>query len=78
MRTTITIADDVYAEMERLRERDGLGPSAALNLLARRGMAQQQTPPTTYVHCSAPLGLRLDVHDIGAVLELLDDEHVTT
>lgn len=76
MRTTITIADDVYAEMERLRERDGLGPSAALNLLARRGMARHDTS-AMYVHRSAPLGLRVDVHDIGAVLELLDDADAT-
>lgn len=27
----ITIADDVLAEMERMRAKDGLGPSAALH-----------------------------------------------
>ncbi|WP_372733875.1 hypothetical protein [Nocardioides sp.] len=73
MRTTITIADEVFAEMERLRERDGLGPSEALNLLARRGMARRATPRVDYVHRSDDVGIRVDVTDIGAVLDLLDD-----
>lgn len=44
MRTTVTIAPDVYAEIERLRREDGLGPSEALNQLARRGLSQKQNP----------------------------------
>ncbi len=72
MRTTITIADDVFAAMEKLREREGLGPSEALNLLARRGMARRADPGGDYVHRSADVGIRVDVADIGAVLEMLD------
>lgn len=74
MRTTITIADDVFAEMERLREREGLGPSEAINALARRGMARRETGRVDYVHRSSEVGIRVDVTDIGAVLELLDAE----
>lgn len=75
MRTTITVADDVSAELERLRREQGLGPSEALNLLARRGMSRASgLPARPYVHVSEPLGLKVDVSDIGAVLELLDEE----
>lgn len=71
MRTTIVVADDVAAEMERLRREDGLGPSDALNLLARRGMAAG-APRVDYVHHSRELGIKVDVMNVGEVLELLD------
>ncbi|MCB1253945.1 MAG: CopG family transcriptional regulator [Austwickia sp.] len=73
MRTTITVSDDVAAEMERLRRVEGLGPSEALNRLARRGMAARDAPPRPYVHRTADLGLMVDVSNIGDVLDLLDD-----
>ena len=76
MRTTITVADDVAAELDRLRRQDGLGPSEALNLLARRGMARRSGARAGYVHESADLGLRTDVHNVGEILELLDDVEV--
>lgn len=72
MRTTITIAADVAAELERLRREEGLGPSEALNLLARRGMASR-TPRAEYVHRSQHLGLKVDVTNIAEVLDLLDE-----
>lgn len=74
MRTTITVAPDVAAELDRLRREEGLGPSDALNALARRGMAARTEPPKPYLHRSSDLGLKVDVHDIGGVLELLDEE----
>ena len=73
MRTTVTIADDVYAEMERLRREEGLGPSEALNLLARRGMTAPRTD-YVYVHRSYPLGAKVDLTNIGEVLDMLDQE----
>lgn len=73
MRTTITISDDVAAEMERLRREEGLGPSEALNRLARRGMARHDPARSPYVHRSADLGLTIDVSNIGEVLDLLDE-----
>lgn len=73
MRTTITIADDVAAEMERLRREEGMGPSEALNTLARRGMGRRPAA-ISYHHRSAPLGLTVDVSNIGAVLDLLDED----
>jgi hypothetical protein len=74
MRTTFTLDDDVSAEVERLRRDEGIGISEAVNRLIRAGLVQRQ-PTRPYVHRSSPLGLKVDVTDIGAVLELLDDEH---
>jgi hypothetical protein len=72
MRTTFTLADDVAAEVERLRREQGVGLSEAVNLLIRRGLAAPQTK-RVYRHHSSPLGLKVDVSDIGSVLDLLDD-----
>lgn len=74
MRTTITVADDVFAELERLRRDDGLGPSEALNFLARRGMAARRAD-YVYTPVSYDVGFKVDVTNIGDVLELLDEEH---
>lgn len=72
MRTTFTLDDDVAAEVERLRREEGLGLSEAVNRLIRQGMAR---PPRseTYEHRTASIGLKVDVTDIGQVLDLLDD-----
>lgn len=74
IRTTVTLGDDVHAEMERLRRDEDLRPSEALNLLARRGMTQPRPHRIDYVHVTSDLGLRVDVSDIGGVLDLLDQE----
>ncbi|MEA5119329.1 MAG: hypothetical protein VB036_17165 [Propionicimonas sp.] len=71
MRTTITVADDVLAEMERLRRTEGLGPSEALYLLARR-VISVGAHCVDYVHHSRELGIRVDVMNIGEVLDMLD------
>jgi hypothetical protein len=44
---TVTIADDVRAEIERMRAEQGIGPSEALNTLARRGMRRSSASPIT-------------------------------
>lgn len=72
MRTTITVDDDVYAEMQRLRREEGLGPSAAINALARRGMVRAETSAQRYVHHARAMGSRVDLTNIGEVLDLLD------
>lgn len=72
MRTTFTLDDDVAAEVERLRREEGLGLSEAVNHLIRAGLAQPARR-ARYRHRSADLGLKVDVTDIGAVLDLLDD-----
>jgi hypothetical protein len=72
MRTTFTLADDVAAAIDRVRREEGVGPSEAVNRLIRRALATP-APSAPYVHRSADLGLRVDVTDIGEVLDLLDD-----
>lgn len=73
MRTTFTLDHDVAAEVDRLRRQEGLGLSEAVNALIRAGMARRE-PQTPYRHRSVDLGLKIDVADVGAVLDLLDDE----
>jgi hypothetical protein len=73
MRTTLTLDPDVAAEVERIRREEGVGLSEAVNRLARRAMAVR-TDRHVYRPQSAPLGLLVDVSNIGDVLDLLDDE----
>lgn len=68
------IESDVAAEVERLR-REGLGVSAALNLLARRGMATASgAGKSEYRHRTSRIGIKVDVTNIADVLDLLDDD----
>jgi hypothetical protein len=70
MRTTVSLDPDIEAEVERLR-RSGVGVSEAINQLARRGLAST-AKRAPYVHHSRDLGGRMDVTNIGDVLDLLD------
>lgn len=72
MRTTFTLDDDVAAEVERLRREEAIGISEAVNRLIRQGLASRG-PSLRYEPRSADVGLRVDVTDIGAVLDLLDE-----
>ncbi|MFN8078472.1 MAG: ribbon-helix-helix protein, CopG family [Kineosporiaceae bacterium] len=73
MRTTVTLAPDVIAELERLRREEGLGTSEAINFLVRRGM-RPALEHRTYAPMSDTLGAKVDVANIAEVLDLLDDE----
>jgi metal-responsive CopG/Arc/MetJ family transcriptional regulator len=42
MRTTITLADDVLAAVERIRRERGIGVSEAVNELVRAGLTQRE------------------------------------
>jgi hypothetical protein len=71
MRTTLTLDDDVAAAVEALRRAEGIGPSEAVNRLIRRALAvRPERAP--YEHRSVSMGARVDVNDVGAVLDLLD------
>lgn len=72
MRTTFTLDQDVAVEVERMRREEGIGLSEAVNRLIRRGLVSPRSQ-TSYEHRPTSLGLRVDVTDIGAVLDLLDD-----
>jgi hypothetical protein len=71
MRTTVTLAPDVASEVARIRRERGVGLSEALNDLARRGMGVAE-PASTFVQTTHPMGAKVDVANIGDVLDLLD------
>jgi hypothetical protein len=71
VRTTVTLDDDVAAEIQRLRRESGIGLSEALNLLVRSGMARPNER-VVYKQSATDMGQRFDITDIGGVLELLD------
>jgi hypothetical protein len=72
MRTTFTLDDDVAAAVDKLRREEGIGISQAVNRLIRSGMVKPARR-SRYRHRSVDLGIKVDVTDIGAVLELLDE-----
>lgn len=71
MRTTITLDPDVVAELDRLRRENGMGPSEAVNFLVRQGIRPRQPKPRITTR-PANLGVKIDVANIGEVLDLLD------
>jgi hypothetical protein len=73
MRTTVTLSDDVAAEVERLRRERGLGVSAAVNELARAGMGRRPKS-RPFRQRSAAIGLRIDISNVAEVLDLLDSD----
>ena len=72
MRTTITLEADAAAAVDKLRRAETIGTSEAVNRLIRDGLRSKH-PRKPYVHRTANLGLRVDVSNIGEVLELLDE-----
>lgn len=71
MRTTIDLADDVTAAVEKLRRERGIGLSAAVNELARAGLTKSP-PPRPFRQRTYKMGLKLDVSNIGEALETLE------
>lgn len=74
MRTTVTIDDDIRKAIEALRRERGLSTSAALNELARRGLAASAADTTEpFRQRTSPMGRpRYAVENIGDVLEVLE------
>ena len=68
MRTTLRLDDDVAAEVERLRRRDGVGRSEAVNRLIRDGPSRPRATRRD-VHEAREIGRRMDVSNIAEVLE---------
>ncbi|MBA3366645.1 MAG: ribbon-helix-helix protein, CopG family [Actinobacteria bacterium] len=71
MRTTVTLADDVAAAVERLSKERGLGMSEALNELVRAGL-RVRAPRRRFRQQSRRLGLSIDVTDVAEAIELLE------
>ena len=72
VRTTVSLDDDVAAEVARLRRERGVGLSEAVNELARAGIAAAQAD-YVYRHPVQDMGALVDLSNVADVLELLDD-----
>lgn len=71
MRTTITLHKDVAAAVARLQRERGIGVSAAVNELVRRGLAHKEPGPD-FVQETSPVGLRFDVTNVAEALDALE------
>lgn len=76
MRTTVTIQDDLAAQIEELRKREGLTFKAALNQVLRLGVQAKSAPPKPkkYRTPTRKLGLKpgIDPTRLNALLDDLD------
>lgn len=74
MRTTITLADDVAAAIDRLRRERGIGVSAVVNDLIRNGLSAKRSTrrfeQTT--HDLGDLGAGVDLSNIAEAIETLE------
>lgn len=72
MRTTLTLADDVAAAVDRVRRERSIGMSEAVNELVRAGLTRQGGATTPFRQETHDLGRGIDVANIGDALETLD------
>lgn len=72
MRTTLTLADDVAAAVERLRRERSIGISEAVNELVRAGLASRGMPREPFHQESHDVGVHLSVDSIAEAFETLD------
>jgi hypothetical protein len=71
----MTLDDDVVKALETLRRERGLGTSAALNELVRRGLAAAPPRPKRFRQRTSDMGApRVALDDIGTALELVEGE----
>ena len=68
VRTTLTLADDVAAAVERVRRERSIGLSEAGDELVRAGPITQDRPPTPFRQESHDLGHRIDFDNIADTL----------
>jgi hypothetical protein len=69
-RTTVTLADDVTAEVERIKRERGIGVSEVINDLARAGMIRKKEPRKKFVQRTYNLGDTLiDYTNVAEALE---------
>jgi hypothetical protein len=71
VRTTVTLADDVAAAVERLRRERSIGLSEAINDLVRAGLVEhrQASPFRQKAH---DLGRGIDFSNVAEAIETLD------
>ena len=71
MRTTLTLADDVAAAVEKLRRERSIGISEAVNDLVRAGLVQERSTEP-FVQKTHNLGAGIDYSNIADAIETLD------
>jgi hypothetical protein len=71
MRTTITLADDVAASLERVRRERGVGLSEAVNELIRAGLVDngERAKAEFPTH---DMGIEIDVRNVGEAIEAIE------
>lgn len=72
MRTTLSLADDVVAAVERLRRERSIGMSEAINELVRAGLTAQRGSTPPFRQTSHDLGRGIDFDNVADALETLD------
>jgi hypothetical protein len=72
MRTTVTLADDVAAAVEKLRRERSIGLSEAVNDLVRAGLIEQDAVHTPFRQKSHDLGQGVDYANLAEALETLE------
>ena len=71
MRTTVTLADDVVAAIEKLRRERSIGTSDAINELVRAGLSAQHRK-TVFRQKTHDLGRGIDFSNVADAIETLD------
>ena len=71
MRTTLTLADDVAAAVEKLQRERSIGLSDAVNELVRAGLTKQE-PVAPFRQQTHDLGRGIDFTNVADAIETLD------
>jgi hypothetical protein len=73
-RTTLTLDDDVAANLEREARRTGLPYRTVVNLALRRGLKAAPTATPPYRVDARPMGRRpgMEIDHVAGLLDLLD------
>lgn len=71
MRTTLTLADDVVAAVEKLRQERSIGLSEAVNDLVRAGLVREQSA-APFQQKTHNLGDGIDYSNVADAIETLD------
>jgi hypothetical protein len=72
MRTTVNLADDVIAAIEKLRLERSIGVSEAVNELVRSGLANEGRARQPFRQQTHDLGEGVDFNNIAETIESLD------
>ena len=72
MRTTLTLADDVTAAVERLCRERAIGISEAVNGLIRAGLVAESKPRKPFRQKSYDIGIHLNVDNVAEALETVE------